>query len=194
VHESALVRHQRPPIGDSPYHITDELKKKGQVSRPVYARPHWNEFGIYLEKGATYRFTAKGEWVDSSIVCGPGGTNDGKFNIRELAHMAGSLLGKLERPYSLLTNNKTADFTCTLRREDMPWFSLVGVIANNGSNGSANPSPDGTSDHHEYFLIGAGPVEKTIAKPGYLYAFANDAWDFYGNNNGSVILMVERVG
>ena len=32
----------------------------------------------------------------------------------------------------------------------------------------------------------------TVAKPGYLYAFANDSWHFYDNNRGSVRMVVER--
>jgi hypothetical protein len=32
-----------------------------------------------------------------------------------------------------------------------------------------------------------------VTKSGYLYAFANDAWGFYGNNRGSVQLTVTRM-
>ena len=42
---------------------------------------------------------------------------------------------------------------------------------------------------HDAFLIGAGK-KLTLTRPGYLYAYANDAWDFYGNNSGSLQLTV----
>jgi hypothetical protein len=194
IHDSAMQRHKSPPITDSPYHPTLRLPTLGDsVTVPIYSRELWNSTGVWLEQGATYKFTAKGEWKDSSIVCGPAGTADGKFQLGEAAHLIGSFLGKLEGGYSWVTGNKHADFFATRRREDMPWFSLVGVIANDGDQG-ANPAADGTPDHHEYFLIGKELKKKSVTRPGYLHAFANDAWSFYHNNNGSVMLTVERIG
>ena len=193
-HDSSLQRHKAPPITDAPYHRTVNLPNVGDTTTiPIYSRALWNSTGIWLEPGAAYKFTAKGEWKDSSIVCGPAGTADGKFQLGETAHLIGSFIGKLEGGFSWISGNKDADFWMTRRREDMPWFSLVGVIANDGDHG-AKPAADGTPDQHEYFLIGKGPVKRKIDSPGYLHAFANDAWSFYQNNNGSVMLTVERVG
>ncbi len=48
-----------------------------------------------------------------------------------------------------------------------------------------------TLAHGETFMIG----EKATLKPklgGYLYCYANDAWQAYGNNRGSVNLTVTR--
>ena len=33
----------------------------------------------------------------------------------------------------------------------------------------------------------------TVARRGYMHAYANDAWGFYGNNDGTVRLTVTRV-
>ena len=40
------------------------------------------------------------------------------------------------------------------------------------------------------FLAG---TRHDVAQPGYLYAFANDAWGFYRNNSGTVRLTVTRM-
>ncbi len=65
-------------------------------------------------------------------------------------------------------------------------MSLVGVLANEVSN-----VPPQHARPHERIAIGAG-VEHDVVRPGYLYAFANDAWGFYGNNSGRVRLTVTR--
>ena len=41
----------------------------------------------------------------------------------------------------------------------------------------------------ELLFIGAGTTAE-VHRPGYLYAFPNDAWGFYGNNGGSVQVAV----
>ena len=187
VHRSALDRHVTPPIAQAPYRPTIVLATGKQKQLPVYAVQPWNETGVYLQAGATYRFTATGEWLDRKIKCGPGGTKDGKFGLGELAHLAGALWGKVEGVVGKLTRNDEADFRGTRRVEDMPWFALVGAIANGG-----NPGRDGTPAPHEHFLIGDGTT-LTVEQPGYLYCFANDAWHFYDNNRGSVMLTIERV-
>jgi hypothetical protein len=117
---------------------------------------------------------------------------DGKFHPGELLLAASSFLGGIESLYRRVTGNDRADFWGTRRIEYMPWFSLVGVIANDGT-GAPSPVNDGSPRPHETFLIGEGPVRVTVEKPGYLYAFANDAWAFYGNNRGSLALTVKRL-
>ncbi|MEZ5785559.1 MAG: hypothetical protein R3D62_03530 [Xanthobacteraceae bacterium] len=102
--------------------------------------------------------------------------------------MAGSGLGYVESLYQSLTDNKQADFWWTKRIERFPWFSLVGVIANGID--PTDKSPDGRSA----FLIGNGcPHHVGVGEAGYLYCFANDAWQAYSNNKGSVALTVERL-
>ena len=48
---------------------------------------------------------------------------------------------------------------------------------------------DGEPEPHETFKIGSKRSYAPKAS-GYLYAYANDAWNFYTNNRGSVILKV----
>lgn len=188
LHESAWIRHKTPPITQAPYHPTTALDAPGATAATrVYAMEEWNETGVYLPAG-TYDFAAEGEWVDKTIPCGPAGTADGEFRAGEIAHLAGTLLGKLEGVFKSLTGNEKADFKFTRRVESAPWFSLIGVVANGG-----NPAPDSTQiADHQMIPIGAGQAGIEIREPGYLYAFANDAWHFYGNNRGSVRLTVTR--
>ena len=46
---------------------------------------------------------------------------------------------------------------------------------------------------HQRIRIGSGTRDR-VTQPGYLYAFANDAWGCYGNHRGSVSLTVSRTG
>jgi uncharacterized protein (DUF2235 family) len=191
-HPSAVERHRTPPITQAPYHATRKLAPGEQVAVPVYAREHWNATGIYLQPGATYELSAEGEWLDRTVPYGPAGPKDGKFELRELVHLSGTLLGKLEEVFQTVSGNRNADFVTTRRVESQPWFSLVGVIANDGLDGQA-ASADGSPSPHQQLPIGAGPYTlASVKKGGYLYAFANDAWHFYDNNRGHVILTVKR--
>lgn len=196
-HPSAYLRDQSPPITQSPYHHPTVTLKIGEASEPieVYARNHWNETGLYLEDGATYEFTAAGEWLDKNIPCGPNGAKDGKFHFGEVMHLASALLGKAEVGLRKVSGNPDADVIGTRRAEDQPWFALIGAIANDGPERGRNPNPDGSPWAHQTFFIGAGPTQLTLkpTEAGYLYAFANDAWHFYENNRGSVTLTVKRI-
>ncbi len=187
VHPTAISRQKTPPITEPHYHETVFLKKGETCERTIYAMEPWNDTGIYLEKGGEYRFEAKGQWMDRNIKCGPEGTNDGKFYPEEIFHTAGTLWGKLEEIIKKLTKNDQADFLGTRREEKIPWFALVGAVANGG-----NPKKDGTPAPHETFKIGK-KCRHVPKKPGYLYAYANDAWNFYRNNRGSVHLKITRV-
>ncbi|WP_300366046.1 DUF2235 domain-containing protein [Hydrogenimonas sp.] len=187
VHHSAIKRQVDPPIEEADYHTTEFLKKGESLERTIYAMNPWNETGIYLEAGKTYRFEAKGQWMDRDIKCGPEGADDGKFYIGEIAHIAGTLWGKIEELYKKVTKNEAADFIGSRREEKIPWFALVGSIANGG-----NPKKDGTPAPHETFKIGK-KCKHTPKKSGYFYAYANDAWNFYGNNRGSVRLTITRI-
>ena len=190
-HESGLNRLDDPPIAQSPYRGHCKLAVGQSRDFSIYANEHWNSTGLFLEAGATYEFKAAGEWIDRSITCGPGGTNDGKFQIGELAQIAGTVFGKIEALFKKATSNKQADFPMTRRVEKAPWFSLIGVIANDGAE-AKQPENDGSPPDHEILRIGAGPISHPVTRPGYLYAFANDAWHFYDNNRGSVKLRVKR--
>lgn len=180
-HASVNDRFKKPPIRQSPYREINELP----ATLDIFSIQPWNATGVWLQAGTTYTFTASGEWMDSSIKCGPSGTNDGNFQLGEIAHIAGSILGKIEEGFKKLTSNHAADFRFTRRQENMPWFSLVGAIANGGG---ANAK--GHIEPHETFLIGDG-CQYTPQKSGYLYAFANDAWNCYENNRGRIKLHIQ---
>jgi hypothetical protein len=178
------MRHQDPPIHQCPYRLVRAFDRATPVRLQIYAAQPWNPTGVWLEAGQTYTFEASGEWLDSSIRSGPEGTNDGNFQLGEAAHLAGSILGKAEELIKKVAGNKAADFRFTRRHEDMPWFCLVGAIANGGG-----VDAKGHLEGHEAFMIGVG-CSYTPRKPGYLYAYANDAWNCYGNNRGKVDLTI----
>ena len=190
VHASALARQKNPPLTQGDYWVNRALP----TTATIYANDPWNATGIYLEAGTTYRLKASGEWMDASIKAGPGGTKDGRFQPSEAAHMVSSLFGKVENLTKKLLKNKQVDFWYTKREENAPWFALIGLIANN------HPPPRQSDDEnavdllpHEVFIIGEG-TSITPQASGYLYCFANDAWQTYGNNRGSVRLTVEIEG
>lgn len=194
VHPSALERQAAPPISQAPYRRTILLSPEESMEVDVFAVEPWNDTGLYMEAGRTYRLEASGQWMDLNIKCGPCGANDGKFNVEKLAYIAGTSLGKLQGIFRRISGNKSADFMFTRREDDISWFALVGAVANAG-----NPGKDGTPARHEIFPVcpGSGKVPVTRITPGesgYLYAFANDAWNFYGNNRGSVQMKITCTG
>lgn len=186
VHESAWNRIEHPPITQAVYHPTTALQPKQEKTCSIYACEPWCETGLYLEAGVAYTFTATGEWLDRNIPSGPSGNPTRRFKPSELARAAGTLWGKVEMGFKWLTGNENADFKGTKRFEKWSWFCLLGSIANGG-----NPSTDGTPVPHETFRIGDS-CTYTPERSGYLFCFANDAWNFYGNNRGSVTLKVRR--
>lgn len=186
LHDSVIERCKTPPITQMPYRNTTRLKVGESRSEPIYALNPWNPTGLYLEKGAEYSFAATGAWLDRDIACGPDGSDDGKFQPSEVVQMLGSLIGKGETLFKRITNTKASDFWLTKRHEEFPWFALIGVIANGLRDGQ-------TAALHETLLIGKGVARYKVAGSGYLYAYANDAWNFYDNNRGSVTLTVKRL-
>ena len=186
LHASATARYGNPPITQAPYRRTRILGPGESVSLDVFAADPWNDTGLYLEAGVTYAMTATGQWLDKSVPTGPAGSNDGKFHIGELAHVVGSAIGQAESLFKYFTKNESADFIMTRRHEGFPWFCLVGAVAN-----GTGVDPDGKPIPHETWAIGDGGP-RTPGKSGYFYAYANDAWRFYGNNKGRVRLTVTR--
>ncbi|QBI01215.1 DUF2235 domain-containing protein [Pseudoduganella albidiflava] len=183
-HRSALDRLRKPPITQCPYrqpHLTPDGR-----AIEIYAREPWNPTGLWLEAGRRYRFEARGQWVDGSIVCGPAGTEDGKFSIAELAHIGANVVGRFEAAFRELTGNPHAEFRASRRHDDWPWFCLTGAIANGRGERQGNPEP------HEAFRIGTG-CDYTAQRSGYFHAYANDAFAFYANNRGYVTLTVRQL-
>ena len=193
LHASVRERRECPPISHAPYRASSaKLSSSGAtLTFSVYAMNPWNAAGLYLEKGVTYRFEAEGEWLDRSVACGPGGTHDGDFQPAEAMHAISSALGELEGLFRKFTGNEAANFKFTKRHDRLqgkrvPWFCLVGAVASGGNKDSGEPS------QHETFIIGSR-CEYTPQQSGYFYAYANDAWNFYENNRGSVTLTITRL-
>jgi hypothetical protein len=189
LHPSTINRRNEPPITDAPYRLTCALPAGTSQSFDIYALQPWNATGLWLTKGRDYTFSATGEWVDSSIPCGPDGTDDGDFHAGELVQSIFSVVGEFEELWKKVAKNPQADLKGTKRHdringERVAWFCLVGAIANGGTaNANGEPEP------HETFKIGSG-CRYTPKESGYFYAYANDAWNFYDNNRGSVTLTV----
>lgn len=177
LHESALARFDGASFDHASYWATKALEDGESATCDVFAREPWNYTGIYLEAGRTYDFSAAGEWVDGTVRCGPGGTADGNFQIGELLHVGARLLDDGEAIWRRLSRNQRAELWLSRRDGRQSWFKLMGVIAN------------GEAGDHESFPIGEG-TRYTPRRGGYLYCFANDAWEAYGNNRGSVQLTV----
>src|SRR5690606_13051141 len=96
-----------------------------------------------------------------------------------------------ESLFKKVTKNNEANFKFTKRHDRLqgkrvPWFCLVGAIAN-GGRATANGAPG----EHETFGLGAAR-EYAVQQSGYFYAYANDAWSFYDNNRGSATLTITR--
>ncbi|GAA2264511.1 hypothetical protein GCM10010145_44300 [Streptomyces ruber] len=164
VHASAYERRLGKILTSPPYRPGRVLGVGDEETAEVSARSPWNATGLYLAPG-DYEFTAEGEWRDALVWSGPEGTT-GRARFNPLGEGL-RLLGTLLR----------------LRREDdLPWMSLVAVVAN--GNGSAP---------HQRIAVGRRATARVeVDRGGYLYAFANDAWGFYGTNAGSVRLTVTR--
>jgi hypothetical protein len=188
IHISAYERQKVAPLAQGEYwhqrRVPDEVN--------VYAQELWNNTGIFLEAGKEYLLTASGEWMDASIKCSPGGATDGSFQPGELLYGIGNLAGGIQSLIRKVEGNERRSVPLARRVPGAPWFSLIGVIANDFPPPPSEPPADGKVEPlpHETFVIGTGTSIVPNAS-GYLFCFANDAWHFYGNNRGSVRLKVE---
>lgn len=195
VHESVYQRQNphNPPITSGPYRPTCTVTVEHPRDAEVFAREPWNDTGIYLEPG-DYTFEAEGQWLDKDIPSGPNGST-GFPDWRQPVAAAerawrnwGSLIGKCEMLYRRLTGDEHASFIGAPREPDLPWMSLVGYVANNAVTVNGKPN----AGHQRIDIGTGGRTTHQVTHGGYLYAFANDAWGFYGNNNGSIRLTVTR--
>jgi len=176
---SALTRQANPPLAQGEYWPSRVLAPGERTSLDVFAAQRWTPAGLYLEAGVTYRFGASGEWLDAGVKFSPAGGEVEGHHASDIARLAGSALGSVEHLFNTVTHSQS-DFWFTRRLESAPWFALVGFLANGE-----------TDARGETFVIGTG-CSFTPAASGYLYAWANDAWQAYANNHGSVALTVAR--
>jgi hypothetical protein len=165
------------------YRTTQTLARPGATAQvTVPAGQAWTESGLYLEPG-TYRFEATGEWRSFAERTGPDGDTSGR-------HAAGAfqraVFGAAQSALRALLRNAGAHLVGVRRDPDRPWMSLLGLVANEQTDAAGN-----TLCADELLVIGAGTTAE-VHRPGYFYAFPNDAWGFYGNNSGAVQLSITR--
>jgi hypothetical protein len=183
LHQSTIDRNKGVSLLQGDYWVTPALPAGASWSGNIYAAQQWNWTGVYLEKGRAYQFSAKGEWIDGKEKFTAAGHELGGFHLRDLLHFASSALGEAETMFKAVTGRE-ADFWWTRRDEHAPWFALMGYVASEAG------MDDETLPSGETFTIGESATF-TPKFGGYLYCYANDAWQAYGNNRGSVRLTVK---
>jgi hypothetical protein len=163
------------------YRRTRTLAVSGATgSFDVPADRAWTQTGLYLEPG-TYRFDAAGEWRDLTGSAGPDGHQPGGTGafLRSVAEAGQSVLRAALR-------TTDTPLPGARRTPARPWMSLMGLVANEQTDAV------GTVVHaDELVAIGAGTTAEVL-RPGYLYAFPNDAWGLYGVNSGTARVTVRR--
>ena len=186
LHASALERNANPPLAHGAYWPTTILDSGKRKTVDVFAIQKWNFTGLYLEARRDYRFAASGQWIDGKDQFSPAGREAVGFHLGDVARFAASAFGEAETAFRKFTR-RDADFWWTRRDEDVPWFALMGFVA------SAFGEDATTLATGESFIIGENATF-TPKLGGYLYCYANDAWQAYANNRGSVRLEVTRTG
>lgn len=151
VSPEAQDRNTRPALSEPVYWATHPVGATPET-REITAKLRWVPTGLYLEGGVYYAFAAEGEWLDARIKAGPAGPN-GPFQPGQIWHKAVAPLDELIRRRRKKTENPAAEFMVlrvTRREPCLPWYSLVGVVANGrGIQVSTNRRA-----RHETFLIG----------------------------------------
>ncbi len=194
-HESVFQRQAISPIEHPEYWPTIKLAKNESTQVNIFAKQHWTPTYIYMKEGEQYIFEAEGCWQDSKDVCDWLGTEDGKLTAGDIIRFASSIWGMTERKFKQVTENRSTDFWGTKRIEHMPWFIAVGCIAND-SNQEKAVTNDGSPHPHQYVALPRYQKKTNaleVESSGYFYAFPNDVWSLYRNNQGSIQLKVIRV-
>ena len=184
VHTSAFQRQSDPPIAMGSYRPSRVLTVGEQVSCEVHAGQPWNVTGLYLDPGR-YAFTAWGQWLDGSRAVGSTGTRDGRFHLPDVFYPAASFMGWWQDRFRALSHDDAAILFGAPRVDSQPWMALMGVVAGEDIDDRGAQRP------YVPFPIGA-ETQQVVERSGYFYAFANDAWGFYGNNKGSLTLTITR--
>lgn len=166
------------------YRRTRTLSRPGDdATVTVPADQVWTATGLWLEPGR-YRFIASGRWQSAGHPSGPDGESSG------LHHSGGTLsrlVGIGQNALRRLLNNPDAEVLGARREPALPWLSLIAAVANEETDAAGK-----TRHEDQHLLVGTGATAR-VERPGYLHAFPNDAWGFYGNNRGSVRLTVTRL-
>jgi hypothetical protein len=195
-HQSAFARQDISPINYPPYHPTRVLQVGESVTVELFAKEHWNLTGVYMDPNSKWTFSSTGKWQDASDSCDWRGIKNGDMSVGDVMRGVSSFLGKLEIIFKKISKNESTDFIGTKRVQNLPWFTLVGAIANDDGNSRAVTN-DGSPIPHQYAELCKHQSDNEaliVDKGGYFYCFPNDVWARYGNNRGSISLTVKRVG
>ncbi|MCD2196202.1 DUF2235 domain-containing protein [Actinomycetospora endophytica] len=187
VHGTVYARQQGRPITGGRYRPTRVLESVGDTATvDVPARDPWTDAGLYLMPGR-YEFTGDGEWRDGGDWLGPQGTVGPGLNPLTLVGGAFALAFRTTARVWTGQGHPEWTFFGERRRPTLPRMRLVGVVANDDG-----PAPAPGVATHQVVDVGRGQVAE-VDVPGYLYAYANDAWSSYDDNAGSVRLTVTKV-
>ena len=182
IHDSA---YQRQAAGG--YRPNATLASSGDSHTVIVeASIGWTSTGIWLEPG-DYVLRVSGSWRSGIDEVGPEGSTS-KWHLsgdlfREVIDLSQALVRGL-------SGNPNAALIGARRRPDAPWMALAGTVScehqitdTKGQNLIAD----------QHVIIG---TEAKLSVPegcaGYFYAYPNDAWGCYGNNDGALTLAVVR--
>lgn len=187
VYDTARKRREDPPLAQPAYWATRSLAAGEKAVIRVSAKERWNDTGLYLRAGETYDLHADGEWLDYEVVCDP----DGPKEALGFGQIVQSTLSGPSNWWQRRRRRKAGYQTAVVhgakRAQDLPFFCLVGMVA----NGSGVDIDSQRLHPHQMFRIGRS-AHLTPQNDGHFYCFANDVWRFYSNNKGSVALTVTR--
>jgi uncharacterized protein (DUF2235 family) len=167
LHSSAYERHLTPSITGGRYRPSRVPVAGSEETVEVFADRPWNATGLFLEPGE-YELSADGQWRSGTVAAGPTGTD---------APLIAAVATGVTDVFRWVTGNAILDLPGARREVDRPWLSLIAVVA---------------GEPPERIAVGAG-TRARVYNGGYLYAYANDAWGRYADNQGSARLTVTRV-
>jgi hypothetical protein len=185
VHPAVYERQEGRPITSGRYRPTRVLADRGDMATvEVWAEKPWNDTGLYLEVGA-YEVAPTGQWRDAREWC----TACGTARV-ELSLLSGvGVVSRAVRTVAELRSHRDhPEWTLPgePRQLGLPRMRLVGIVAKDATR-------DASADPAAHQVVDLGETDEVqVESPGYLYAYANDAWASYGDNAGSVRLRVTK--
>ena len=188
VDASAYERQEATRNDERPYRPSRTLQPGEAADAVVEATEGWSSTGLYLEHGR-YRFVAAGRWGTWFGHSGPEGVTPWPV----VGDAFGEVVNLVERGLRVVLANPEAELAGARREATQPLMVLVGLVANEVTDARGRVADrNGKPQVDEKLIIGAG-CEAEVERPGYLWAYANDAWGTYGNNSGRVTLTVSRL-
>jgi hypothetical protein len=182
VHASAVTRRAAalvPPY--RPGHVPEPGVPAEAV---VPADDPWSETGLYLPEGR-YTLATGGTWSDHGAATTPAGFARWPWRARP-DYALGAVLVAYRRVLRRLTS-RSADSLVAPRLGDARRMALLAAVANDLRH------VDGSLEEGTLRAIAPdGTTTLELARPGYLYAAANDSWIGYGGNRGAATLTVSR--